>query len=363
MKVPREPGNPGKGNYWTLDPNCVDMFDNGSFLRRRKRFKRNEKNANIDQSNDDENSKDLYTISKSASKRTTRNANSSVSSSPLSVTSSSSPPSMSSVNNNKSMPSATYTAAAILAASKSAQTFSNLSTNTTEGLIPKNLLNMIASTAPATSTKLQQHKQNKTVHAPSTKPSSNTSQYLALASILNQPDMEQLQQKNQLFQYFAANSYLNNPSLMAAAFAAANMANTMSSAAPSLLQTQPGLFASTTNSSTKRPFHIDNLIGMDNHLEQQNMPQSKSILDHTQTLVSMMMTHKSINNESQNVCQTPSGLVLPNFLMSQTAHANQPNVSSSSSTNTANSTGSSVEDLENQVSHSFFRPNSLSCYS
>lgn len=42
VKVPREPGNPGKGNYWTLDPNCVDMFDNGSFLRRRKRFKRNE---------------------------------------------------------------------------------------------------------------------------------------------------------------------------------------------------------------------------------------------------------------------------------------------------------------------------------
>ncbi|XP_078387695.1 forkhead box protein D2-like [Cetorhinus maximus] len=40
VKVPREPGNPGKGNYWTLDPNSADMFDNGSFLRRRKRFKR-----------------------------------------------------------------------------------------------------------------------------------------------------------------------------------------------------------------------------------------------------------------------------------------------------------------------------------
>jgi hypothetical protein len=33
-------GNPGKGNYWTLDPASEDMFDNGSFLRRRKRFKR-----------------------------------------------------------------------------------------------------------------------------------------------------------------------------------------------------------------------------------------------------------------------------------------------------------------------------------
>uniref|UniRef100_A0A8B9TRM3 Fork-head domain-containing protein n=1 Tax=Anas platyrhynchos TaxID=8839 RepID=A0A8B9TRM3_ANAPL len=38
VKIPREPGHPGKGNYWTLDPAAEDMFDNGSFLRRRKRF-------------------------------------------------------------------------------------------------------------------------------------------------------------------------------------------------------------------------------------------------------------------------------------------------------------------------------------
>ncbi|XP_021478053.2 forkhead box protein D5-B-like [Oncorhynchus mykiss] len=42
VKIPREPGNPGKGNYWSLDPASEDMFDNGSFLRRRKRFKRNQ---------------------------------------------------------------------------------------------------------------------------------------------------------------------------------------------------------------------------------------------------------------------------------------------------------------------------------
>uniref|UniRef100_A0A8C8SRW0 Forkhead box protein D3 n=1 Tax=Pelusios castaneus TaxID=367368 RepID=A0A8C8SRW0_9SAUR len=42
VKIPREPGNPGKGNYWTLDPQSEDMFDNGSFLRRRKRFKEKE---------------------------------------------------------------------------------------------------------------------------------------------------------------------------------------------------------------------------------------------------------------------------------------------------------------------------------
>ncbi|KAM9130317.1 forkhead box protein E3 [Pangshura tecta] len=40
VKVPREPGRPGKGSYWALDPAAEDMFDNGSFLRRRKRFKR-----------------------------------------------------------------------------------------------------------------------------------------------------------------------------------------------------------------------------------------------------------------------------------------------------------------------------------
>lgn len=41
LKIPRKPGNPGKGHFWTLDPASSDMFDHGSFLRRRKRFKRN----------------------------------------------------------------------------------------------------------------------------------------------------------------------------------------------------------------------------------------------------------------------------------------------------------------------------------
>nr|XP_046267713.1 forkhead box protein I3a [Scatophagus argus] len=36
-KVPRDQNDPGKGNYWTLDPNCEKMFDNGNFRRKRKR--------------------------------------------------------------------------------------------------------------------------------------------------------------------------------------------------------------------------------------------------------------------------------------------------------------------------------------
>ncbi|XP_015928547.1 forkhead box protein D3-like [Parasteatoda tepidariorum] len=40
IKIPRTPECPGKGNYWSLDPNAEGMFDNGSFLRRRKRYKR-----------------------------------------------------------------------------------------------------------------------------------------------------------------------------------------------------------------------------------------------------------------------------------------------------------------------------------
>ena len=40
MKVPRDDKKPGKGSYWSLDPDSYNMFDNGSFLRRRKRFKK-----------------------------------------------------------------------------------------------------------------------------------------------------------------------------------------------------------------------------------------------------------------------------------------------------------------------------------
>uniref|UniRef100_A0A3B3TEY6 Fork-head domain-containing protein n=1 Tax=Paramormyrops kingsleyae TaxID=1676925 RepID=A0A3B3TEY6_9TELE len=36
-KVPRDVNDPGKGNYWILDPNCEKMLDNGNFRRKRKK--------------------------------------------------------------------------------------------------------------------------------------------------------------------------------------------------------------------------------------------------------------------------------------------------------------------------------------
>ncbi len=40
VKIPRDDKKPGKGSYWTLDPDSYNMFDNGSYLRRRRRFKK-----------------------------------------------------------------------------------------------------------------------------------------------------------------------------------------------------------------------------------------------------------------------------------------------------------------------------------
>ena len=43
VKVPRSPDRPGKGSYWTLHPDCGNMFENGCYLRRQKRFKADKK--------------------------------------------------------------------------------------------------------------------------------------------------------------------------------------------------------------------------------------------------------------------------------------------------------------------------------
>ncbi|KFO32626.1 Forkhead box protein I3 [Fukomys damarensis] len=46
-KVPRDEDDPGKGNYWTLDPNCEKMFDNGNFRRKRKRRSEASSNSTV----------------------------------------------------------------------------------------------------------------------------------------------------------------------------------------------------------------------------------------------------------------------------------------------------------------------------
>lgn len=40
IKLPRDPSDESKAHYWTIDPASETMFENGSFRRRRKRFKR-----------------------------------------------------------------------------------------------------------------------------------------------------------------------------------------------------------------------------------------------------------------------------------------------------------------------------------
>ena len=40
VKLPREQGKPGKGHYWVLDPAARKMFDEGSFRRRKRRYKK-----------------------------------------------------------------------------------------------------------------------------------------------------------------------------------------------------------------------------------------------------------------------------------------------------------------------------------
>lgn len=74
VKVPREPGNPGKGNYWTLDPNSQDMFDNGSFLRRRKRFKRKQNSQSSNASNNNNNADTSSTSTSSSTNSPVSNA-------------------------------------------------------------------------------------------------------------------------------------------------------------------------------------------------------------------------------------------------------------------------------------------------
>ncbi|OQR73677.1 hypothetical protein BIW11_01100 [Tropilaelaps mercedesae] len=54
VKIVRDDKKPGKGSYWTLHPASLTMFDNGSFLRRRRRFKMSDvERKNIEEPSND----------------------------------------------------------------------------------------------------------------------------------------------------------------------------------------------------------------------------------------------------------------------------------------------------------------------
>lgn len=40
VKIPKGLGRPGKGHYWTIDPSCELMFEDGSYKRRARGFRR-----------------------------------------------------------------------------------------------------------------------------------------------------------------------------------------------------------------------------------------------------------------------------------------------------------------------------------
>uniref|UniRef100_A0A914W0A0 Fork-head domain-containing protein n=2 Tax=Plectus sambesii TaxID=2011161 RepID=A0A914W0A0_9BILA len=54
IKVPRTPDKPGKGSFWTLHELCGNMFENGCYLRRQKRFKCQSREFQRHKSKDDE---------------------------------------------------------------------------------------------------------------------------------------------------------------------------------------------------------------------------------------------------------------------------------------------------------------------
>ena len=53
QKLPREQGKPGKGHYWILDPGARHMFDDGSYRRRKRRYKKGDA---PEQGNEEDNS-------------------------------------------------------------------------------------------------------------------------------------------------------------------------------------------------------------------------------------------------------------------------------------------------------------------
>lgn len=61
IKLPKAMGKPGKGHYWTIDPNCEFMFEEGSFRRRPRGFRRKCQAQNSDNIENTEHTSSILT--------------------------------------------------------------------------------------------------------------------------------------------------------------------------------------------------------------------------------------------------------------------------------------------------------------
>ncbi|CAF0971438.1 unnamed protein product [Brachionus calyciflorus] len=77
IKLPKAMGKPGKGHYWTIDPNCEFMFEEGSFRRRPRGFRRKCQNQNSENVENNENANSLLTTVSSGNQSTSSSSSNS----------------------------------------------------------------------------------------------------------------------------------------------------------------------------------------------------------------------------------------------------------------------------------------------
>ncbi|RNA41162.1 forkhead box F2-like [Brachionus plicatilis] len=77
IKLPKAMGKPGKGHYWTIDPNCEFMFEEGSFRRRPRGFRRKCQPAAADNIENAENTNTVLTTANQSTSSSSSSASAS----------------------------------------------------------------------------------------------------------------------------------------------------------------------------------------------------------------------------------------------------------------------------------------------